>query len=46
MDRTDIKLTEPQKFLQLWDKANCFLTADEIKKLQHSQIVSPQMNAN
>lgn len=31
---TDIKLAEPQKFLQLWDRANSFLTAAEIKKLQ------------
>lgn len=29
---TDIKLAEPQKFLRLWDKASCFLTAEEIKK--------------
>lgn len=33
----DIKLAEPQKFLHLWDKANCFLTAEEVKKFQHSQ---------
>jgi hypothetical protein len=41
---TDIKLAEPQKFLQLWDKADCFLTAEEVKKIQLSQIVSPQIN--
>lgn len=33
----DIKLAEPQKFLQLWDKANYFLAAEEVKKFQHSQ---------
>lgn len=28
----DIRLAQPQKFLQLWDKANRFLTEAEIKK--------------
>ncbi len=37
---TDIKLAEPQKFLQLWEKANYFLTAEEVSKFQHSQTVS------
>lgn len=36
---TDIKLAEPQKFLQLWGKANCFLTAEEVNKFQRSQAV-------
>lgn len=43
---TDIKLAEPQKFLQLCDKANCFLTAEEIKKFQHSEVIVPQANVN
>lgn len=42
---TDIKLAEPQKFQQLWDKADRFLTAVEIKKLQHSQIAPSQAKA-
>jgi hypothetical protein len=33
----DIQLAEPQKFLQLWGKANSFLTAEEIMKFQKSQ---------
>lgn len=33
---TDIELAEPQKFQQLWDKANCFLSPEEIKKFQES----------
>lgn len=37
---TDIKLAEPQKFLQLWDQANCFLTPEEVGKFQYSQTVS------
>lgn len=37
---TDIMLAEPQKFLQLWDKANCFLTVEEVNKFQYSQTVS------
>lgn len=41
---TDIKLAEPQKFLLLWDKADCYLTAKEIKQFQHSQIGSTQVN--
>jgi DUF438 domain-containing protein len=32
---TDIKLTQPKKFLQLWDKANQFLSRAEIKRLQN-----------
>lgn len=43
---TDIKLAEPQKFLRLWEKVSWFLTTEEIKKFQHSQIVSAQVNAN
>lgn len=35
---TDIRLAQPQKFLQLWNKAGSFLTAEEIKKLQDSEI--------
>jgi len=31
---TDIKLAQPQKFLQLWEKTNSFLSAEEIKKMQ------------
>lgn len=31
---TDIKLAQPQKFLQLWDKAHFFLTARELEKFQ------------
>ena len=31
----DIKLAQPKKFVELWEKANCFLTDEEIKKLQH-----------
>lgn len=30
---TDIKLAQPQKFLQFWNSANSFLSAEEIKKL-------------
>jgi hypothetical protein len=36
---TDIKLAQPQKFLQLWDRANSFLSAEEIKKLQDLQTI-------
>ncbi len=31
---TDIRIAEPQKFLQLWNQANCFLTDEEIKKYE------------
>ncbi len=34
---TDIRLAQPKKFLQLWDKANCFLNIEEISSLQDSQ---------
>ena len=37
---TDIKLAQPAKFLQLWEQANCFLSTEEIKKFQNSQVVS------
>jgi hypothetical protein len=40
----DIKLVQPQKFLKLWDKANSFLGAEEIKRLQSLHMVSPSCN--
>ncbi len=30
----DIQLAQPNKFLQLWEQANSFLTAEEVKRLQ------------
>lgn len=41
---TDITLAQPQKFLQLWDNANSFLSAEEIKKLQDLQIAPVSCN--
>lgn len=35
---TDIKLAQPQKFQLLWNKANHFLSAEEINRLQHARI--------
>lgn len=29
---TDIKLAQPQKFQELWEEANCFLSSEEIAK--------------
>ncbi len=43
---TDIKLAEPQKFLQLWDMAQHFLSVEEMERFQNGVIsVSIQSKA-
>jgi GNAT superfamily N-acetyltransferase len=36
---TDIKLAQPHKFLQLWERASSFLSAEEIARFENLQII-------
>ena len=43
---TDLASAQPQKFLKLWESANNFLSAEEIKRFEQSQITSSSCRVN